>query len=88
MPAVRMLGRRWSFATDDCPILLFTPVVLQGAWAIAVMVCWIVIDRPHRKCYEGAAYQIVLTGLFSTFAVFFILGSWTIYEGLKGNVSV
>ncbi|CAL8465267.1 g4802 [Coccomyxa elongata] len=50
------------------------------------MVCWIVIDRPHLKCYEGAAYQIVLTGIFSTFSIFFILGSWTIYEGLKGSI--
>lgn len=85
MPAVRMLGRRWSFATDDCPILLFVPVVLQGAWAVALLVSWIVIDSHHEECYKGAAYQTVLTALFSTFTVFFLLGCWTIYEGLKGD---
>lgn len=85
MPAVRMLGRRWSFATDDCPILLFVPVLLQGAWAIALLVCWIVIDSHKEECYKEAAYQIVLTALFSTFTVFFFLGCWTIYEGLKGS---
>lgn len=84
MPAVRMLGRRWSFATDDCPFLLFVPTFFHGAWAIVLLVSWIVIGRP-KSCDNRAAYDVVLGGLFSTFVLFFLLGCWTMYEGLKGT---
>lgn len=83
MPAVRMLGRRWSFATDDVPILGFIPTMFHGAWAVALLIIWLIIGRP-KSCYEGRAYSVVLGGLFSTFVLFFVLGCWSMYEGLKG----
>ncbi len=84
MPAVRMLGRRWSFATDDVPILGFVPTLFHGGWAIALLVTWIIIGKP-TSCYEGRGYSVVLGGLFGTFVLFFVLGCWAIYEGLKGD---
>ena len=84
MPAVRMLGRRWSFATDDVPILGFIPTLFHGAWAIVLLITWLIIGRP-KSCYEGRGYSVVLGGLFGTFVLFFLLGCWAIYEGLKGD---
>ena len=83
MPAVRMLGRRWSFATDDVPMLGFVPTMFHGAWAVALLVTWVVIGRP-KSCTEGRGYSVIFGGLFSTFVLFFILGCWAMYEGLKG----
>ena len=83
MPAVKMLGRRWSFATDDVPLLGFFPTLFHGLWALVLAIVWIVFGK-HRDCYDGTTFTVVLAGLFTTFTMFFIIGCWTIYEGLKG----
>lgn len=83
MPAVEMLGRRWSFATDDFPLLGFFPTLFHGLWALVLMVIWIVFGK-HRDCYDGTPFTAVLAGLFTTFTLFFLIGCWATYEGLKG----
>ena len=86
MPAVTMLGRRWSFATDDVPLMGFFPTMFHGLWALILMVIWIVFGK-HRDCYDGTPFTVVLAGLFITFTMFFIIGCWATYEGLKGGVA-
>ena len=83
MPAIRMLGRRWSFATDDVPMLGFFPTLFHGLWALVLVIIWIVFGK-HRDCYDGTTYTVVLAGLLATFTLFTAVGCWTIYEGLKG----
>lgn len=78
-----MLGRRWSFATDDVPILGFFPTMLHGLWAMVLIIVWIVFGK-HQDCYDHTTYTVVLAGLLTTFTMFFIIGCWAIYEGLKG----
>ena len=85
MPAIRMLGRRWSFATDDVPLLGFFPTLFHGLWALILAIIWIVFGK-HRDCYDGTTYTVVLAGLLATFTVFTVVGCWTIYEGLKGGL--
>ena len=83
MPAIRMLGRRWSFATDDVPMLGFFPTLFHGLWALVLVIIWIIFGK-HRDCYDGTTYTVVLAGLLATFTLFTSEGCWTIYEGLKG----
>ena len=83
MPAIRMLGRRWSFATDDVPMLGFFPTLFHGLWALVLVIIWVVFGK-HRDCYDGTTYTVVLAGLLATFTLFTAVGCWTIYEGLKG----
>ncbi|CAK0786854.1 hypothetical protein CVIRNUC_010068 [Coccomyxa viridis] len=85
MPAIRMLGRRWSFATDDVPMLGFFPTLFHGLWALVLVIIWIVFGK-HRDCYDGTTYTVVLAGLLATFTLFTAVGCWTIYEGLKGSM--
>ncbi len=85
MPAVTMLGRRWSFATDDVPLMGFVPTMFHGLWALVLMIIWIVFGK-HRDCYDGTRpFTVVLAGLVTTFTMFFIVGCWATYEGLKGR---
>ena len=46
MPALRMLNRRWSIATDDVPVLSLFPTLFHGVWTVALGVGWIVLGRP------------------------------------------
>lgn len=46
MPALRMLKRRWSIATDDVPVLSLFPTLFHGVWTVALGVGWIVLGRP------------------------------------------
>ncbi|KAK9826366.1 hypothetical protein WJX81_002936 [Elliptochloris bilobata] len=85
MPALRMLKRRWSTATDDVPVLAFFPTLFHGVWTTALGVGWIVLGRPDG-CTEGAGYSFVIAGLFFCFLASFLLGCWLIYEGLKGSI--
>ena len=73
MPAIEMLGRRWSFATDDVPLLGFFPTLFHGLWALVLMIIWIVFGK-HRDCYDGTPFTVVLAGLFTTFTMFFVIG--------------
>ncbi len=84
MPATEMLGRRWSFATDDVPLLGFFPTLFHGLWALVLVIMWIVFGK-HHDCYDGTTYTVVLAGLLTTFTMFTIVGCWGIYEGLKGK---
>ena len=86
MPAIEMLGRRWSFATDDVPLLGFFPTLFHGLWALVLMIIWIVFGK-HRDCYDGTPFTVVLAGLFTTFTMFFAIGCWATYEGLKGGLT-
>ena len=79
-----MLGRRWSFATDDVPLMGFFPTMFHGLWALILVAIWIVFGK-HRDCYDGTPFTVVLAGLFTTFTMFFIIGCWATYEGLKGG---
>ena len=83
MPAVEMLGRRWSFATDDVPMLGFFPTMFHGLWAMVLIIICIVFAK-RQDCYDHTTYTVVLAGLLTTFTMFFIIGCWAIYEGLKG----
>jgi len=83
MPALRMLGRRWSVATDDVPVLAVVPTLCHGIWACGLGIGWCVLGRPDG-CHEGAGYSVVVAGLFFCFTANFVLGSWLCYEGLKG----
>lgn len=83
MPAAEMLGRRWSFATDDVPMLGLFPTMLHGFWALVLIIVWIIFGK-HQDCYDNTTYTVVLAGLLSTFTMFFAIGCWTIHEGLKG----
>ena len=83
MPALRMLGRRWSVATDDVPMLAVVPTLCHGIWACGLGIGWCVLGRPDG-CHEGAGYSVVVAGLFFCFTANFVLGSWLCYEGLKG----
>lgn len=46
MPALRMLNRRWSIATDDVPVLSLFPTLFHGVWTVALGVGWVVLGRP------------------------------------------
>ncbi len=83
MPALRMLGRRWSVATDDVPVLAVVPTLFHGIWACGLGIGWCVLGRPDG-CHEGAGYSVVVAGLFFCFTANFVLGAWLCYEGLKG----
>lgn len=71
-------------ATDDVPMLGALPTLFHGIWAVALLVIWGVLGSPH-SCEGERAYTVVLAGLFTTFLLFFVLGCWAIYEGLKGG---
>ena len=71
-------------ATDEVPMLGALPTLFHGIWAVALLVIWVVLGSPH-SCEGEKAYTVVLAGLFTTFLLFFVLGCWAIYEGLKGG---
>ncbi len=86
MPSLVFAGRRWSLGTDDIPLVMFFPALFHGAWSIFLLVSWSILDAP-KDCHGGTVYITIVAGLFFAFLFTFIIQTWLIFEGLKGEFS-
>lgn len=81
-PALRLLGRRWHFSSDDCPV----PSLFYGGfhlvWAALLAIALGSLKETTDDAYQYIVFYALLLALD---VLLLITQSWLLWASLKGQ---